>query len=69
MTSWTKTEGKNNLVVHNLSEDNEGSREDRAAQDVGLFQEVVKEVFRMNIILLLPNPSEWVNECPTGTGS
>ena len=44
-----KDRRKNNLVIHNLPEDNERSREDRAAQDVSLFQEIVKEVFRMSI--------------------
>ena len=44
-----KDRRKNNLVIHNLPEDNEGSREDRAAQDVSLFQEIVKEVFRTSV--------------------
>ena len=40
---------KNNLVVHNLPEAEGGSLEERSTRDRKLFQEVMKESFRLNV--------------------
>ena len=44
-----KDKRKNNLVVHNLPEAEEGTYAERSSRDLELFQEVVKDTFRMNV--------------------
>ena len=40
---------KNNLVIHNLPEAAGVSKEDRAAHDLRLFQDLVKDMFHMSV--------------------
>ena len=44
-----KDRRKNNLVIHNLPEATGESKEDRAAHDLRLFQDLVKEMFQMSV--------------------
>ena len=44
-----KDRRKNNLVIHNLPEAAGVSKEDRAAHDLRLFQDLVKEMFQMSV--------------------
>ena len=44
-----KDRRKNNLVVHNLPEDVAGSVAERSERDTKLFQEVIKDSFKMNV--------------------
>ena len=46
-----KDRRKNNLVVHNLPESEGGPREDRLARDIIMFQNVMKETFRMSVAI------------------
>ena len=44
-----KDRRKNNLVIHNLPEMGEGTVEERSSRDVRMFQEVVKDSFKLNV--------------------
>ena len=46
-----KDRRKNNLVIHNLPEMAEGALEERSARDVRMFQEVVKDSFKLNVAI------------------
>ena len=44
-----KNKRKNNLVIHNLPESEGGTFKERTESDAKLFQEVVKDTFKMNV--------------------
>ena len=44
-----KDKRKNNLVIYNLPEMEDGSFAERTAEDIHLFQEVMKDAFRMKV--------------------